>query len=312
MWKRSIWVGAILTALSGAAWAQAGLPQTEMRACEVLAANQSWSIRTQLSTFQSDVLGRNTLDWRGEDFDRILNAAKACDGYQSRKNGQTVWNKDWEDQITQARNYVMPVVEGFSQAAKHATETPRTLMRVPACPKLLDWRFEPKSFASNAAEVFGGALFEMSAKDLRAASNFASDCANALAVYAIGKFQIPQERTFSITSRLVEVMNAVADAREDYDKEPKRQTDVVAKIDGFSLPPRLAHERMQMVIRRFNQMNIRGGGMSADGIAELEQGIAAVMNRSDISAVDQAFADAIRSRINSDIFNVGSGGQASR
>ncbi|WP_456717346.1 MULTISPECIES: hypothetical protein [unclassified Bradyrhizobium] len=200
----------------------------------------------------------------------------------------------------------MPVIEGFSQAVRHAAETPRTVMRIPACPKLLDWRFEPKSFSSNAAEVFGGALFEMSAKDLRAASNFASDCANALAVYAIGKFQIPQERTFGITSRIVEVVNAVADAREDYDKEPKRSTDVVAKIDGFAIPPRLAHERMQMVIRRFNQLNIRGSGMSAEGISELEQGIAAVMNRSDISAVDQAFADAIRSRINSDIFGAGS------
>jgi hypothetical protein len=309
MWKTSFLVLVASAILAGTSSAQTGMtPQAEMRACEVLAANQSWSIRTQLSTFQSDVLGRNTLEWRADDFDRILNAAKACDGYQSRKNGLTVWNKDWEDQITQARNYVMPVVEGFSQAVKHAAETPRTVMRVPACPKLLDWRFEPKSFSSNAAEIFGGALFELSAKDLRAASNFASDCANSLAVYAIGKFQIPQERTFGITSRLVEVVNAVADARDDFDKEPKRPTDVVAKIEGFAVPPRLAHERMQMVIRRFNQLNIRGGGMSAEGISELEQGIAAVMNRSDISAVDQAFADAIRARINSDIF----GSQASR
>lgn len=309
MWKATIIALGLVTAVSRLAAAQTSMsPQAEMRACEVLAANQSWSIRTQLSTFQSDVLGRNALEWRAEDFDRILNAAKACDGYQSRKSSQTVWNKDWEDQITQARNYVMPVVEGFSQAIRHATETPRTVMRVPSCQKLLDWRFEPKSFASNAGEIFGGALFEMSAKDLRAASNFASDCANALAVYAIGKFQIPQERTFGITSRMVEVLNAVGDAREDYDKEPKRSTDVVAKIDGFAIPPRLAHERMQMVIRRFNQMNIRGGGMSTEGTAELEQGIAAVMNRSDISAVDQAFADAIRSRIYGDIF----GGQASR
>lgn len=284
----------------------------EMRACEVLAANDSWDIRTRLSTFQTDVLGRNTMDWSARDFERLLAAAKACDGYQSKKHARTVWNKDWEDQVTAARNLVMPVVDGFSQAVRQATETPRDAMRVPTCPKLLDWRFDNRTFASNAREVFGAALFELSAKDLRAASRFASDCGNALSTYAIGRFQISQERTITIISRIVEVMNTVAGAREEYDRSPKRPNDVVATMDGFQIPPQLAHERMQIVIRRFNQMNIRGAGMSSDGIGELQQGIEAVLNRSDISSIDQAFADAIRARINADIFSLGGDNTASR
>lgn len=277
----------------------------ELKACEVLAANDSWDIRTRLSTFQQDVLGRNTLDWSARDFERILAAAKGCDGYQSKKLQRVVWNKDWEDQITAARNLIMPVIDGFSQASRQATETPRDAFRVPSCTKLLDWRFENRTFASNARELFGAHLFELSAKDLRAISRFASDCGNPLSTYAIGRFQISQERTITIISRIVEVMNAIASAREEYDKSPKRPNDVVAKVDGFDIPPMLAHERMQVVIRRFNQMNIRGGGMSSDGISELQQGIEAVLNRSDISSIDQAFADAIRARINSDIFSLG-------
>jgi hypothetical protein len=277
----------------------------ELKACEVLAANDSWDIRTRLSTFQQDVLGRNTLEWSSRDFERILAAAKGCDGYVSRKQQRTVWNKDWEDQMTAARNLVMPVIDGFAQAARQATETPRDAFRVTSCTKLLDWRFENRTFASNSRELFGAHLFELSAKDLRAVSRFASDCGNPLATYAIGRFQISQERTITIISRIVEVMNTVANAREDYDKSPKRPNDVVARLEGFDIPPMLAHERMQAVIRRFNQMNIRGGGMSSDGISELQQGIEAVLNRSDISSIDQAFADAIRARINADIFSLG-------
>jgi hypothetical protein len=277
----------------------------ENKACEVLASNDSWDIRTRLSTFQTDVLGRNTIDWTARDFDRILSAARACDGYQSKKQARIVWTKDWEDQMTSARNLVMPVVEGFAQAVRQATETPRDQFKVPSCVKILDWRFENISFASNAGNLFGAHLFELSSKDLRAISRFASDCANPLTTYAIGRFQIPQERVLGTVNRMVEVMNTVATAREAYDKSPKRANDVVAKLDGYDIPPGLAHERMQIVIRRFNQLNIRGGGMSADAISELQQGIEQVLNRSDISNVDQAFADAIRGRINSDIFSFG-------
>ncbi len=298
-------LGALAAALP--ARAQTGVQDAaaEIKACEVLAANDSWDIRTRLSTFQTDVLGRNTIDWTSRDFDRILSAAKSCDGYQSKKQSRVVWNKDWEDQMTNARNLVMPVVEGFAQAVRQATETPRDQFRVPSCVKILDWRFENITFASNAGNLFGAHLFELSSKDLRAISRFASDCANPLTTYATGRFQIPQERTLGIVNRLVEVMNTVATAREAYDKSPRRANDVVAKLDGYDIPPMLAHERMQVVIRRFNQLNIRGGGMSTDAISELQQGIEAVLNRSDITQVDQAFADAIRARINADIFSFG-------
>jgi hypothetical protein len=306
----AIAVSAPASTTSSSAQAPDGAP--ELKACEVLAANDSWDIRTRLSTFQQDVLGRNTLDWSARDFERILAAAKGCDGYVSRKLQRTVWNKDWEDQMTAARNLVMPVIDGFTQATRQATETPRDAFRVPSCPKLLDWRFENRTFASNARELFGAHLFELTSKDLRAVSRFASDCGNPLSTYAIGRFQISQERSITIVSRIVEVMNTVANAREEYDKSPKRPNDVVAKFDGFDIPPLLAHERMQIVIRRFNQMNIRGGGMSSDGIGELQQGIEAVLNRSDISSIDQAFADAIRARINSDIFSLGGDTPASR
>jgi hypothetical protein len=307
MLRRLLLAAAVAVTLPAATPAAAQTPEgaPELKACEVLAANDSWDIRTKLSTFQQDVLGRNTLDWSARDFERTLAAAKGCDGYVSRKQQRTVWNKDWEDQMTAARNLVMPVIDGFTQAARQATETPRDAFRVPSCPKLLDWRFENRTFASNSRELFGAHLFELSAKDLRAVSRFASDCGNPLSTYAIGRFQISQERTITIISRIVEVMNTIANAREEYDRSPKRPNDVVAKLDGFDIPPLLAHERMQLVIRRFNQLNIRGGGMSSDAISELQQGIDAVLNRSDISSIDQAFADAIRARINSDIFSLG-------
>lgn len=277
--------------------------QQANRACETLAqSGPSWQIRLALSTFQTDVLGRPTLEWRQEHFDRVIAAAAACDGYVSSKNGQTVWDKDWREQVTAARNQVLPVIEGFENAARTAQNAPRDRFRVPSCTKLLDWRFEPKSFDSNAADLFGGALFELADKDLTAIQQFASDCANPLATYATGRFQIPQQRTLTIADHIRRTMEVLKAAREQYEALPRRPTDLTAKINGFEVPYGLAHERMQQVIRRFNQANVRGGTMSSAAIQEVEESINQVMVRSDITQVDQAFADAIRARINSDIF----------
>jgi len=268
-------------------------------ACKVIYPDKAFDFRNRMFSFQP-VYGKKSIDWTDKDYADLAALVAACSGVTFGE-GEPFNAKPWPGMINVARSRILPVAEVARVVAVRAARMQPDAIRLPACDEFLQFKVDTYQVSDTSAALFGQSFLAMGMADLDRAVSYTNLCLAYLPEHAQIAGGWRKEVARDLLYRIMDRALIVQKRRQEWEAQPRYDTDLVLERDGVVLPTTMLSPDAREMIARFNRSSALRRPFSPEAIGQLLRMAEDVM-RDDRSALDKLYAVAVKNRCQQEIF----------
>jgi len=294
----ALWLGA------AAAFAQDAPAPSRFETCLPLLREKAGDVRAKMD-LMVPVFGKRSHLWTREDYAKVADLARYCDGVQAR-DGRSVDARDWQDMLAGAAAHLQRLNELAAQVEGFAKTLRPEQITLPPCQALVDYSQSEDGGEDSSAEVFGRSFLAMSDHDLDVSVRYVNQCLVFLPKFSFNVKSWGEGDTKAHVNRIIDAALLVLKRRQDWAQWERKDTDIVVMHDGGVVPPTMTIPLTRELIVRYNKAAALKRRFTPETISVLMRNAEEILeqygNASTVTIFDKLYAEEVKRRVQEDIF----------
>jgi hypothetical protein len=270
----------------------------EVEECTVL-ADGPIAVTQQLTSFQV-VFGKDAISWNEEDYRRLINLARFCDGAKLKTGDVSA--DVWVTSIHAAREMVLPIALMASEVAAFANSRRLEQAVLPDCRKILSFSIDDDAGSDTSKAVFGVDFIEMSDADAMSVGEYLGVCRQLLKEWSAVSLYVEGLPSQTIDGQLQSVTSRLAFVREARRMWllKRKEGNIEVVRDGMAIPSTLASDSTRELVGFYDEWRdrFRTDRVLIQKVVNMAEKIRQEPHRE----IDGLFVDAVMERLNEGIF----------